>query len=248
MRFRDAAVTADEWISTLRHSQLPSVITEGRDDIIVYRRLEDYCEPHHLSVEGVGGRDILLEIFERRDELPSDLKIVFIADLDCWAIKGVPSKYRSENIIFTKGYSIENDIYCDGDLEGLMLSSEASVFRLELEKFVRWYALAFARFLADGSMPYAAHPNEIIDNAERYEYMLALALDEQYPDQLYNKFMENYRELVRGKSLFGLLMRQLSKRERIVKHSYKSLFEMVATKRGYLLNAIFDRVRSILSV
>ena len=43
---------------------------------------------------------------------PNQIKnvVIFVADQDMWFFTGIPEKYR-DTIIFTRGYSLENDLY-----------------------------------------------------------------------------------------------------------------------------------------
>ena len=101
------SLTLEEIISTLQHSSLPTVITEGKDDIIVYRKLEDAFLDINISVLAVNGRSCLLELFKRRYEIRSPNKLAFIADRDHWIFTGIPTAYKANNLFFTHGYSVE---------------------------------------------------------------------------------------------------------------------------------------------
>ena len=54
----------EELISALERSNLPTVIVEGEDDIIVYRTLDEKVDG--IDVIDVGGRDILLKIYREK--------------------------------------------------------------------------------------------------------------------------------------------------------------------------------------
>ena len=108
-------MTECEIISLLERSSLPiSILIEGKDDIIIYRRLEHYLDTD-VDVLGVGGRSILLSIFNKQTqgEILKNKNIIYIADKDIWFNIGIPEAYQNPKLIFTSGYSIENDIFID---------------------------------------------------------------------------------------------------------------------------------------
>lgn len=234
--------SADEIIATLKHSSLPTVLVEGGDDIIVYRRLEMRFGPGIISVMPAGGRPNVLSVFARRAELGSDFKIVFVVDKDAWIITGVPV-LDEEQLVMTDGYSIENDIYRDGDLETFMLAAEQGDFRRELEAFVSWFALIFSR-----NGKFSLHPDAVFVGGLIPAAVTALSPGENYPDQLRENIATNYQRLLRGKSLFALLLRQLSRSGRHPRHNSESLLEYVAREPGPLVSDLFNRVHQKLAL
>jgi hypothetical protein len=235
-------ITVDEAIATLKRSSWPTAIIEGKDDTIIFRRLEDLFVDEMISVLPVGGRDKVLAIFERRAEIDRTGDIAFVTDQDSWCVSGVPVAYQSDCLLLTNGYSIENDVICDGDLLGLMTAAERSDFERELQVFLRWYALAFSRFMKGDGEVIKTHPNEVLGAAGA---KVELSAGEVYPDDLLQLLREQPIQLVRGKSLFGLLMRRLSYGGRTVRHNHKALMETVAAKPGPILAALFERVGQI---
>lgn len=245
---KDAGITVDELLATLSHSSLPTVIVEGKDDLIVFRRLEQEFASVGLSVFPVGGRNNVLGLFDKKSRLPNMHNLVFIADLDAWVIAGVPTEYQSDRLLFTTGYSIENDIFVDGELEKLLSMDEVEKFSRELSAFIDCYALAFSRYLNDPSQSYDLHPNHVLDNQAERDKLMALAEGEIYPSDLHAQLIENYAKQLRGKSLFALIMRQLSYKGRPVHHNDKPLMEMVAASRGSLLNNFYSQIENIFSL
>ncbi|MER9469793.1 hypothetical protein NKI82_28555 [Mesorhizobium sp. M0482] len=238
-------MTVDELIATLKRSSLPTVLTEGGDDIIVFRWMEKSFTNIGLSVLAVGGRDKLLQLFSRRNEYENETGVAFIADKDSWVFGAVPAEYEIDNLIFTWGYSIENDLYSDGDVERILSNDERHNYKIELQKYLKWYALAISRFLAGLDQGLGIHPNEILDNDARMQQGCELLQNEIYPDELFGKISDNYVQMVRGKSLFALLMRHLSYAGRPVRHNHKSIIEIVASAEGPLMKAIYGRIGDI---
>src|SRR3954454_18034262 len=156
-----AEPTVDELIATLNHSNLPTLIIEGKDDLIIFRRLEERCKNLTLSVLPVGGRKQVLALFERLPEIRLAQAIAFVADLDLWVFSGVPIQYLSDKLFFTDGYSIENDAFRDVDCERLLMPREKEIFLDEMKSFAEWYALAVSRSVV-GEL-FDIHPNRILN-------------------------------------------------------------------------------------
>jgi hypothetical protein len=108
MRREKPQYTVNELVSMLRHSSEPTILVEGPDDIMVYRWLKQHIEPLKASPIDCGGRQNLLSVYERRNEF-SHVKTVFLADKDLYVFLGIPEEYS--DVLWTTGYSIENDIY-----------------------------------------------------------------------------------------------------------------------------------------
>jgi hypothetical protein len=236
-------MTVDEIIAALKKSSLPTIVVEGGDDIIVYRRLEERLAAIGISVFPAGGRPGLLAIFNRRAEIGDSIRVAFIADKDTWMYTGVPEEYQKNSLVLTAGYSIENDVFVDGKLLSLLTATEATAFRKDLSEFVRWYALALSRHLNDASESIAHHPSRILD-AGALETLCAPRNAEQFPQGLYDDILQNFEEKLRGKSLMALLMRRTSKRNDGTAHSPLTLMDAVAANPGANLKAIATSVEN----
>lgn len=234
-------ITIEEFIATLKRTSLPTIVVEGNDDMIVYRTFEERLAPLGVSVLPVGGREKVLAVFLRRAELPAASRLMFIADKDTWVISGVPNEYIDRSLLLTHGYSIENDVYVDGELRGLLRGAECAKYAAELADFIEWYALAVHRHLADPSKPISLHPDHVLNPAERPN-LLALSLNETYPVELRDSIATRYQELIRGKSLLSLLIRNTNYKGREPRHTDSALLETVAVRPGALLNALCGRV------
>ena len=79
-------MTATEIVSSLAHTSIPTIVVEGRDDMSILRLLEDKSG---INVLPCGGKDCLLEVFERREQF-SGLKCAFLLDRDTWIFSSVP--------------------------------------------------------------------------------------------------------------------------------------------------------------
>lgn len=239
-------ITVNEILATLKRTSLPTLIVEGSDDMIVYRRFEDSLAYLGVSVLAVGGREKVLEIFGRRNEIPCSVKTIFIADQDTWVNTGIPPEFQDPSLIFTDGYSIENDIYRDGELWKLLQNHEKNRYDEDVDSFIEWYALALDRHLRDSSNPIATHPEQVLNPAQR-PVLLALQSAETYPTALRQEILDDYRRLLRGKSLLALLLRHTNVKGRGVRHSDSALFETVAVRPGALITELCQQVEARLS-
>lgn len=200
-------MSVEEIIATLKNSQFPSIIVEGREDILVYRRLEDYFADLGATVMPAGGRGNVLRIFKEYWATAENKPfVVFIVDQDTWIFEGRPVEYVNSVIIATDGFSIENDMYRDADMEALLPAAQRASFFAELDGVTTWFALAVSRHREDRGERIDRHPNHILDPQQRIK-LLNLKEGEDYPETLKVEILASYKRLLRGKLLLDLLCR-----------------------------------------
>ncbi|WP_189641440.1 DUF4435 domain-containing protein [Paramylibacter ulvae] len=233
----------DEIVSLLGKSNLPTVLVEGADDIIFYRKLEEELNDLKVDVLAAGDKDSVLEIRNRIAKNPTQTQIAFVVDKDLWVHDGVPKEYMSGDLVTTDGYSIENDLFRDGDLESFLDGLEAKAFHSDLQTFVKWYALTLVRFFKDQSIPFRTHPSKILDDQIFLNEQLQLIEGEEYPEDFFNELLKTYSRTLRGKSLFAVLQRQLSRQQRDVKFSSKQLMVVAANRKGEHYSRIAQLLR-----
>lgn len=219
--------TVDELVSTLRRSKLPTVVVEGRDDMQIFRWMEDLLKIHAVDILGVGGRSNLFAVYDRRGEF-AHLPVTFIADRDKELFTQLPAGY--EEIIWTQGYSIENDLYAGAEpsLESLMDPHEADEHRQVLNIIVEWFAFEVEEFLAGRDYKFDHHCNKIVPLGQ-------IVMDNNFRQrrgfrqpnaELEQQIREAYQLQLRGKQLFQMLVRFLSASNRLAKYSYHDLHEI----------------------
>ena len=213
--------------------------------MIIFRKLEAVLQQLSVDILPADGRSTLLEVFIRRSEIASKQKMAFIADKDWWVCAAIPPQYVSTDLLFTDGYSIENDVYRDGNLYSFMTVGERVKFDQEAAVVVDCYALGVSRIIKNAPGKIAVHPNEILDDPAKRALHMQLAAGEQYPTQLRENIAADFGRLLRGKTLMGLLMRQLSYAGRPARHNVQSLMEVVGNNRGPLLNSLFQQAEAI---
>ncbi|HEV7351556.1 MAG TPA: DUF4435 domain-containing protein [Brevundimonas sp.] len=239
--------SADEAIETARRSRLPTVFTEGIDDYFIFRRLQGLVKDTGASFLPLGGKTSVLSVFDRRAELAGG-QVAFIVDMDFWLFEGVPAQYHSPFLTTTNGYSIENDLYVDGEFERLLEHDEQVAFQRDRNSLCRW----FAREVEIRSTGQAAlvdlHVDQILD---RHGEIQPDTANRRGIDLVNNESVtlisSDYKRLIRGKTLLQALLRHLSYKGRSVRHHHKSLMEMAVVNEGRLLKQIAEQVRIALS-
>lgn len=217
-------LTVDEIVNTLKRSSLTTVLVEGKDDIMIYRWLEEELGIEKANFFPCHGRDNLLKVFDRRSEF-SHIKTVFVADKDAYIYTSIPEEYG--DIIFTNGYSIENDLYFGRKIENLFSAKEKVNFLLSLNSFIEYYAFEIDKLLSGKECTFRNHPQNIIcekSNKVKEEFLKEINFSQPRQETI-SKLNSDYDILIRGKSLFALLTRILSNSKRAVKHSKLSLLE-----------------------
>jgi hypothetical protein len=217
--------TADELVSILKKSDLPTIVVEGDDDMTIYRWLESRINVPKVDVLACGGRTALLEIYSRRHEF-SHLKVAFMADRDMWLFSSIPLQYSG--IIWTTGYSIENDLYAGSNLEGLLDPSEATQYHQELQCIIEWFAFEVEEYSRGNAPRVDTHPNEIVlpgTNTICQSFVARRGYSRPSANTL-SDVRNNYQLKVRGKTLLQLLARFLDSQRRGARHNVSGLHEI----------------------
>lgn len=237
-------LTIEEIISTIRHSSLPTVITEGKDDYAIFRRIEGDLSNIHASVMPVGGRTVVLSLLDRRGEL-GDGKIAFIIDSDMWIATAIPQAYANrDDVVLSAGYSIENDLFEDGNLERFLTLGEAPKYRTDLAVICRWFSFCVEEARAERSAQVDFHPDRITDYNTGV-LLPNLCADIGYREPLpatVSEINNNYIRMLRGKTLLATLVRHLSYAGRVAKHNARALMEMAVIANGPNYRAIVGKV------
>ena len=218
-------LTVDELVAALGRSQLPTVIVEGQVDIQIYRWIEESISNRKVDIQSAGGRNNLLLVYKRRDEF-AHLPVAFVADRDLWLFSGIPPGYP--DIIWTEGYSIENDLYAGANLENLLNVDEVDEHRQVLEAIIEWFAFEVEEHLACRPAQVDKHCNEIVPLGQNeMDQGFRSSRGFRSPNQTLHQRIKNaYQLQLRGKTLFQMLNRFLNARRRRPKHSTLGLYEI----------------------
>ena len=239
-------LTVDEIIAYLKRTGLPTILVEGSDDKAVYRYIESKLGELEADILICNSRDALLKIYKRKDEFENS-KVVFVADKDMWYFTGIPEEYQN-NIIFSKGYSIENDIYIKEIFEGLLEEEEKQQYIKLIKELSRWFAFEVNRYKSEGFSLCDTHINKISDinsNELRDKYLKDIGFVE--PDkELIDEIIGNYNHALRGKNLFQALLRFLSSSKRISKYSRQNLLEIGSKNRNENIGILYKNIENCL--
>ena len=141
-------------------------------------------------------------------------------------LSGIPSNY--DVVIWTEGYSIQNDLYAGAGLENLLDAEEALEHQQTLDAIVGWFAFEVEEYLADRPYKVSSHCNEVVPLGQTQ-------MDENFrrsrgfhppEEEIYRQIREAYQLQLRGKQLFQMLVRFLSASDRHIKHSIQGLYEI----------------------
>lgn len=217
-------LTDEELISTINHSSTPYIIIEGPDDVMIYRWiLEDigctaFLEPRN-------GCDGVKRIFDRRSEIKTS-RVVFICDKDAYVYsKTIPSRYKG--IFFTKGYSIENDLYYGRALEKkLFEKKDSELFEKALNSFIRYYACELEKMRNGQEYNFREKPEAIINHKDYSLRVTQLSDFIEPSSKTIGYLKQDYDLLLRGHSLFKLVRMILHRKKRDIQYEEKALYEI----------------------
>lgn len=214
----------DELISAINNSSEPYIIVEGLDDVMIYRWILDdinctaMLEPRY----GCGG---VKKIFNRRREIKNP-KVVFICDKDKIVYtNAIPDGYKE--MIYTEGYSIENDLYQGKELERRLFDKDdRKLFDLALDSFLRYYACELEKFRSSVECDFTKKPESILNHND-YSLMITQLKDYKEPLTLTIDYLKkDYDLLLRGHSLFQLIGMILHRENRKIKYKTDTIYEL----------------------
>ncbi len=216
-------LTEQEIVETLKRTSLTTILVEGKEDIIIYRWIEEEIGINNVNFLPCGGRETLLNIFNRRNEF-NHIKAIFVADKDTFVYSCIPHQFS--DVVWTNGYSIENDLYNPNLLEKLLDIGEEVKFRYALKNFTRYYAFELECFQKQLVYCFSNHPSRVLTDEQELSVSFLDSINFSEPNlQTIENLLSNYHQLIRGKSIFALLIRFLSHTKRTVKHSRLGLYE-----------------------
>lgn len=222
-------IKVEELVNYLSKSSLPTILVEGKDDMRIYNWVKEYFDNRHMvDVMAVGNRSKLLTIYDRREEF-RHLPVAFVADRDMdYLFEEPPNRYKS--IVWTEGYSIENDLYAGGesDLKKLLNQGEDLLHKRILDVIIEWFAFEVEEFSYGRQAKVGRRLKDIVPHGQT-------EMDESFrecrgfhpPDAaIYQQIREAYQLRLRGKFLFEMLHRFLGAHSRDPGYNLFSLYEM----------------------
>jgi hypothetical protein len=149
-----------EIIEVLKRTNIPTILCEGTSDAYIYREITNRIDPSVVSFIHCGGRDTLLQVHLRKAEYAGK-KVAYIADQDTLYFAGIPAQYS--DIVFTTGYSIENDLLTGASLDKLFSDQEKQQFDTAVGSILPWYAAEIHKHLSGDQYEISQHIRVLLD-------------------------------------------------------------------------------------
>lgn len=236
-------MTTEEIISMLKHTALPTILVEGRDDMTTYRWIEEDLGIFNANIVSCGGRDCLLKIYDNRREFPN-LKTVFLADQDCWLFTKCPENYC--DVILTSGYSIENDILNQSSVPALLSEIEKAEFDQIAKELSKWFAFEVENLMVGNDWNVDLHPNQLvpIGTSTLARTVISKIAYKKPSNKLIKHIYAEFNLKFRGKSLLQLYARILNNPRRKSKYSKENILEIgTKLKKSKYLLELVDKIR-----
>lgn len=253
-------LTVDDLINALRLSSKPNIVVEGKDDVIIYGELVDRFGKFNVDFYPAGCKETLLRLYEELADYESkgDFRhapVAFIADRDMWLFRGIPNQY--DNIIWTEGYSIENDLYAHVKLRDRV--GNKVEYDQTIDAISMWFAYKVEEYLEKNPREKtfeSIRDEEHVDVAHRLNRIVppdktTLSPDLEFLPSDYERVREIrrvYHLQLRGKLLFQLLVRFLNKPKQGFQDatvSYQGLYNdaINVSESDLLFSRLEDEVR-----
>ncbi|MCY4566861.1 MAG: DUF4435 domain-containing protein [Candidatus Poribacteria bacterium] len=217
--------TLENLVIALRLSNKPNIIVEGKDDEIIYGTLVERFGRFDVGFFSTGSKDTLLHLYEQLSQYEDagDFRhapVAFIADRDMWLFRGIPSRYG--DIIWTDGYSVENDLYSHAKLSDRI--GNKAEYDQTLDSISMWFAYKVEEYLEKNPPPpekvfQSFRDEEHVRVAHHLNQIIPIGKTTLAPDleffpadhEMVRNVRRAYHLQLRGKLLFQLLVRFLNK-------------------------------------
>lgn len=231
---KENPLTPDILIETLKRSSLKTVLIEGKDDLQIYRHIEEELDFLDIDFLPCNGRTNLLEVYKVKNQIST--KLLFICDSDLWIFLHKP-EYIGDDLISTQGYSIENELYQDGVeiLNTLFSEDELTKKQQLISSICLWFAHEVSLVLNDNQYDckfcdVSILNQEIIGrNHFKFNEDFLVARNFSNPDEsLAVDILNNYQVKLRGKFIFQVLEKLFQERNKnLVKYRREQLFDLI---------------------
>ena len=231
-------MTACEIVAAVKRSELPTILVEGVQDKQALRLL-DSLTGKKGKVLSCSGRNNLFKVWERRGEFAGK-RIAFLADRDLYVIKRIPAEFKG--IIFTDGYSLENDM-----LESKRwMSLQDAVDKLHYDKMTKLnidhFWVQTRTFIDTGTSPQWMSAHSLKENN------FVLSPHEKLKQSkcgLYRRISSNPIRYIRGKNVLHAVHYSLSHKMRHVKYRPEQIMEMCTMpKPKGKMRMLLNKIRS----
>ncbi len=240
----------DEIVTLLKGTNIPTVLVEGKDDINVFRLIEKRVAYSVKEINFIpcGGKEILFNVYRRKNEFPSK-KVAFLADRDMNLFKDRTTHLKE--IVWTKGYCIENDIFAGSKcLLKLLNTKERFEFETTIKEICRWFAFEVEKYFRSEEFIVRYSIYEICrDHPSKLCSKFLAEIGFKEPDgELLNDIILNYKLKLRGKQIFQVLVRILATKDRYSSFSKDNLIEIAlrVNQKNIYINNLIKKISSVL--
>lgn len=221
-------------IEALKRSSLNHVLIEGKDDLQIYRLIEQEIDSIQVNFLPCNGKTNLLEVYKAKNDISA--KLLFICDSDLWIFFGQPIE-EIDSMISTDGYCIENELYEDGKdfIKKLFSEEEFEKIQRIIKNVCEWFAFEVSLVSEN-----AAHNcefskvsilNEKIIRKKEEVFTTEFLQERAFaapPIELFEDIFNNHSLKLRGKFLFQILNKVFRERQRSeVQYNKKQLFDLI---------------------
>lgn len=224
---QDPGLTVEEVLEAVRHSSLRNVLVEGPYDVEWYGILLEKAGVAWEPMQA-GGRNTPLKVYEAMNAQERS-SVVFVADRDMWYFSGVPSEYS--DIVFTTGYSIENDVLRDSVGYGLLNPGELKRIAAYKTVLSEWFAFCVAEYKNGNDPKTDVYPAAIAEEqngavAWRMKYQKQIGYVPPPASEI-QKVLSDFELGFRGKCLADLYsMVMLARKKPAVRYSNEQLMDV----------------------
>jgi len=241
----------DEIVTILKGTNIPTVLVEGKDDINVFRLIEERVAYSAKEIDFIpcGGKETLFNVYKRKNEFSSK-KVAFLADRDMNLFKDKNTHFKE--IIWTKGYCIENDIFAGSNLLKFLSTQERSEFEATVKEICRWFAFEVEKYFRSEEFIVRYSIYEICrDQPSKLCSKFLVEIGFKEPDgELLNDIILNYKLKLRGKQIFQVLVRILATKDRYSSFSKDNLIEIAlrVNQKNIYINILIEKISRILDL
>ena len=204
-----------------RSAQKRMVIVEGKTDKRIYWWMRERFGTGNARVFDARGIDTLLNIHNQKTTLFNDrnVAVAFMADRDLERL--FCTTPQPEDIVWTEGYCIENDLYegyVKDHLEILLEVSEANKLQRMRDAVVKWFAFEIEEFRAGRKHQTGKDLDELVLPGQiqmNPTFLINRGFIAPKNQSLVDELKSTYNQRVAGKLLFQMLARFLGDSDRV---------------------------------
>lgn len=228
------SLTAEIIIETMKRSSLNTLFIEGKDDLLIYRKIQDDIDDLIFDLFPCQGKINLIGVYENKHLFGN--KNLFICDKDMWVFK--PSEIENnEDLITTYGYSIENELFQDSEVFILKLFTKDEIEKFEkiIKSICKWFAFEVELYLNDKSDKCCYSETSILSTSVinkneieiKQEFLDSINFTNPN-SELYEDISNDYKVKLRGKFIFQTIEKIFQERAKNgVSYTKKQLFDLI---------------------